>query len=72
MPYPWLNKNPIVSMWLTEANRVASSARGQAIAEAKRQGERATRKASEDILKLWTVAASAALSRPTAKRQKAK
>ena len=34
---PWLKKNPLMSMWLSAANRVAGSVRGQAVAEAKRQ-----------------------------------
>jgi len=32
----WLKKNPFMSMWLSTANRVAGSLRGQAIAQAQR------------------------------------
>ena len=37
MANPWLKKNPIMSMWLSMANRVAGPLRGQATAQAKRQ-----------------------------------
>ena len=37
MGNPWLKKNPFMSMWLSTANRVAGSWRGQAAAQAKRQ-----------------------------------
>jgi hypothetical protein len=36
MAYPWLKKNPFMSMWLSTANRVAGSLRAQAMAKAKR------------------------------------
>lgn len=37
MANPWLKKNPFMSMWLSTANRVAGTLRGQATAAAKRQ-----------------------------------
>jgi len=37
MSNPWLKKNPFMSMWLSTANRIAGSVRGQATAEANRQ-----------------------------------
>lgn len=37
MANPWLKKNPFMSMWLSTANRVAGSLRGQATAQVKRQ-----------------------------------
>lgn len=37
MANPWLKKNPFMSLWLSTANRVAGSLRGQATAQAKRQ-----------------------------------
>jgi len=36
MANPWLKKNPFMSMWLSTANRVAGTMRGQATAQAKR------------------------------------
>lgn len=37
MANPWSKKNPFMSMWLSSANRVAGTLRGQATAQAKRQ-----------------------------------
>ena len=37
MANPWLKKNPFMSMWLSTANRVAGSLRGQTTAQARRQ-----------------------------------
>jgi hypothetical protein len=37
MANPWLKKNPFMSLWLSTANRVAGSLRGQATAQAHRQ-----------------------------------
>jgi hypothetical protein len=37
MANPWLKKNPFMSMWLSAANRVAGTLRGQATAQARRQ-----------------------------------
>jgi hypothetical protein len=37
MANPWLKKNPFISMWLSTANRVAGTLRGQATAQARRQ-----------------------------------
>jgi len=37
MANPWMMKNPVVSLWLTAANRVASILRGHATVEARRQ-----------------------------------
>ncbi len=37
MANPWLKKNPFMSLWLSAANRVAGSLRGQATTLAKRQ-----------------------------------
>ncbi|MDP2870623.1 hypothetical protein [Methyloversatilis sp.] len=37
MAKPWLKKNPIMSLWLSTANRVAGTLRGQATAQARRQ-----------------------------------
>jgi hypothetical protein len=73
MSNPWLKKNPFMSMWLSNANRVAGSMRGHAVAQAKRQSAQATRQAGSDWLKLWTDGATALLSPPApAKRRKAR
>lgn len=51
MPNPWLKKNPLMSMWLSGANRMAGALRGQATAQAKRQINAAVTKATNDNLK---------------------
>lgn len=51
MSNPWLKKNPFMSMWLSAANRMAATMRGQATAEAKRQINTAITKATNDNLK---------------------
>ena len=53
MTNPWLKKNPFMSMWLSGANSVANSARGQLAAEAKRQSSAAITKATSDMLGAW-------------------
>lgn len=45
MRNPWLKKNPFMSMWLSGANRMAATLRGQATAQAKRQIRAAVTKA---------------------------
>lgn len=51
MSNPWLKKNPFMSMWLSEANRIAATMRGQATAQAKRQISAAVTKATNDNVK---------------------
>ena len=64
MSNPWLKKNPFMSMWLSSANRIAGSLRGQATAEVKRQVKAAATEATNENIKLW----SAAVSAPAAKK----
>lgn len=59
MNNPWLKKNPFMSMWLSTANRVAGSLRGQATAQVKRQMNAAVAEAT---------APSALKSKPRRKR----
>lgn len=53
MSNPWLKKNPFMSMWLSSANRIAGSLRGQATAQVKRQAKAAVTEATRENLKLW-------------------
>lgn len=48
MSNPWLKKNPFMSMWLSAANRMAASVRGQAGAQATRQIKAAMAKAGKE------------------------
>jgi hypothetical protein len=60
----WLKKNPFMSMWLSTANRMAGSIRGQATAQVKRQVKAAVTEAANESVKLW----SSAFTGPTAKK----
>ena len=68
MSNPWLKKNPFMSMWLSAANSVASSARGRVAAEAKRQTTVATQKVAGDMFTLW----ANAMTPPAAPKRKRK
>lgn len=67
MSNPWLKKNPFMSMWLSAANRMAASVRGQASAQATRQIKAALAKAEKDTSKSLTATAQPAS--PKAKRR---
>ena len=54
MSNPFLKKNPFMSMWLSEANRMAGTLRGQATAQAKRQINAAVTQATKEGVKLLT------------------
>jgi len=59
MGHPWLKKNPFMSMWLSTANRVAGTLRGQATAQARRHVKAAVAEA---------VSPTAAKAKPRRKR----
>lgn len=65
MSNPWLKKNPFMSLWLSEANRMAGSLRGQATAQVKRQVKAAVTEATNENIKRW----SAAVAPPAAKKK---
>lgn len=54
MVNPWMKKNPLMSAWLSAANRAASQLRGQASAQVKRQLSAAVAQATKDHLVIWT------------------
>lgn len=75
MTNPWLKKNPLMSMWLSGANKVVGSARGQATSAVKRQAKQANAAVSaavaEQAVAFWTGTLTAPSARPrkrTAKR----
>ena len=70
MSNPWLKKNPLMSMWLSTANRVAGSLRGQATAQAKRQVKAAVADAAQESVKLWSASGTthAIKKKPARKR----
>lgn len=54
MSNPWTKKNPLMSMWLSAANRAAGTARGQATAMAKRQVAATQAEAARQIVDFWS------------------
>lgn len=72
MKNPWLKKNPFMSMWLSGANKVMGSARGQATATLKREankaGAAATAAAAQQVTEFWTPT----LTKPKAARKRRK
>jgi hypothetical protein len=68
MRNPWTTKNPFMSMWLSSANRVASSARGQAAAAVKRQTKTVQAEAAKQMVDFWTGKAASAPARKTRKK----
>jgi hypothetical protein len=53
MANPWTKKNPLMSMWLSGANRAANTARGQVTAQVKRSATQANKKAAADMTQAW-------------------
>jgi len=70
MPNPWLKKNPFMSMWLSEANRIAATLRAQATAQVKRQMSAAVTKATNDNLKAVRDATAPAPAKAKPKRRR--
>lgn len=69
MSNPWLKKNPFMSVWLSAANRLAGSIRGQASAQATRQIKTAATQAQNDVIQLWTTPATPAAAKRKRSRQ---
>jgi len=65
---PWVKKNPFMSMWLSQANRVAGTTRGRITAEAKRQTTTAMTEGAAQVTKFWTEALTP--KKPKAKRRR--
>lgn len=71
MSNPWTKKNPFMSMWLSQANRVAGAATSQAKAQARRQANTAMTQGTAQVIDFWTKALTPpALSRPASRRKR--
>ena len=74
MNNPWVKKNPFLSMWMSGANRVASTARAQATAAIKREATQASRSATsagaKQVLDFWSAATARASTPGRAKGKK--
>lgn len=72
MKNPWLKKNPLMSMWLSGANKVAGAARGKAAAAVKREATRASKDAvaegTKQVLDFWGEALGTAKPKPRKRR----
>lgn len=54
MRNPWTKKNPLMSMWLSAANKTMGAARGQATRAAKREVGAAQAAATQQIIDIWS------------------
>lgn len=70
MSNPWLKKNPLMSIWLSGAHRVANHARGHTTAHLKRQISSAQSKAAADLPSLWLAPVN--VTKPRARRARLK
>ena len=68
MSNPWTKKNPLMSMWLSAANRSAGSAKGAAIGAAKRGAAAAQADATKQVLEFWGVKPAKAAPRKKSRR----
>jgi hypothetical protein len=71
MRNPWTAKNPFMSAWLSSANRIAGSARGQATAAAKREVATMQADAARQVVDFWSgkAAKKASPARKKAKKR---
>ena len=68
MRNPWTTKNPFMSVWLSSANKVTSSARGLAAAAAKRQVASIQKETAKQVVDFWSGKASTPSSRKKTRR----
>jgi len=54
MRNPWTAKNPFMSAWLSAANKVANTARGQATAAGKREVAAIQAETAKQIVDFWS------------------
>ena len=66
MRNPWTAKNPFMSIWLSSANKVMGSARGQATAAANRQVASIQAEAAKQVIDFWSGKAAS----PTTRKKK--
>jgi hypothetical protein len=69
MRNPFLAKNPFMSVWLSSANKVAGSARGQAAAATKRQVASVQAEAAKQVLDFWTGKSAAPARKAAGKKR---
>jgi hypothetical protein len=70
MKNPWVKKNPFMSMWLSGANTILGSMRGQANAQAKRQTTAMMKEGTKQMLDLWSGAPTPSKKRTRKKKSR--
>ncbi|MGJ7508398.1 hypothetical protein [Variovorax sp. GT1P44] len=68
MSNPWTKKNPLMSMWLSSANKAMSASRGQVAGAAKRQVAATQADAVKQIVDFWS--GKTAVKAPAKKRRR--
>lgn len=68
MKNPWTKKNPFMSIWLSNANRIAGATRGRMTAEGKRQASNAMTEGAKQVMTYWTDALT--IKKPAPKRKR--
>lgn len=53
MQNPWTKKNPFMSMWLSNANRIGGAARARMTAAARRQASKAMKEGAGQVSAFW-------------------
>ena len=54
MRNPWTTKNPFMSAWLSSANKLMGSARGQTAAAAKRHAAAIQAETKQQVVDFWS------------------
>ena len=67
MRNPWTTKNPFMSVWLSSANKIMGSARGQAAAAVKREAASMQAEATKQIIDFWS---GKTMSSPSRKKKR--
>ena len=68
MRNPWTTKNPFMSVWLSSANKVMGSARGQATAAAKREVASIQADTARRVIDFWSGKSTAPVSKKKKRR----
>uniref|UniRef100_UPI003F4950E0 hypothetical protein n=1 Tax=Cupriavidus taiwanensis TaxID=164546 RepID=UPI003F4950E0 len=64
----WNKKNPFMSMWLSNANRIAGATRGRMTTEGKRAASNAMTEGARQIVAAWSDALTA--TKPAKRRKR--
>jgi hypothetical protein len=68
MSNPWTKKNPLMSMWLSSANKAMGAARGPVTSAVKRQVAATQAEALQQIVDFWSGRSAKAPARKRTRR----